>query len=191
MALIRLTILIFIHLLFFHPLRASVLPQTSIPSQAKVEQNHPQKKSENKSKKAQKQGKRKKKALLKLLAMGSGGVIIVWILFGIPSFVLQILSFIASFSALKGNYDPYFQAMLLSGLSGLWALIGGLFIKKQEGIKAYNAITLAIPALLFLIFAVIQLFAILFGADAGNFLLSLLTILLAGTLMLFAQLLGF
>lgn len=191
MSIFRFFIYFVISCFYIQPLQAGVLPQASIPLQTIIEHDNPKLKSHKVTKKVKNHSKKKKNSLFKRFAIASGGVVFVWILFGTPSILAQLLAFLASFSALKGNFNPYFISLLISAIAGLWALIGGLFIKNQDGIEAYSVITLAIPALLFLIFACIQLFGILFGIDSANFLLSLLTILLAGTLILFAQLLGF
>ncbi len=120
------------------------------------------------------------------------GKIIAVIFFFIPCFIAYIVSFIMMLSTLKainGVDKTYLVGALIAIISGFWAMMGSLVAGKTWR-KALGTF-LALPAIIILIIACIQLFSIIFGASGANFVFGLLSICVAAIVILYAKILGF
>lgn len=73
-------------------------------------------------------------------------------------------------------------------ITALWCLFGAL-IAGKEWQEATAVIFMMAPAVIIVIIGCIQLFSIIFGGPADNFIYGLLSILLSGLVMLFGILL--
>lgn len=127
----------------------------------------------------------------KILLSNWFGKLIAILLFFIPGTLGHVASFIMLLSTLsKSGDNVYFVGALISLISAFWCLLGCLMVGKDSREK-YAIIFIEIPALIILVIACVQLFSIIFGASGANFVYGLLSLALAGLVMLFARILGF
>lgn len=173
---------------------AGVLPITSHQSPSKVEKTSYhfikkiKKKIVNKLKMHQ---KRIFKNYRKILLENWFGKLIAILFFFIPGIIGHGISFVMLLSTLSKNIkNQYFVGVLVSFITAIWCLLGCLMVGKSSREK-YAVIFIAVPAFIILVIACIQLFSIIFGASAANFVYGLLSLALAGLVMLFARVLGF
>lgn len=178
----------------FERVNAGVLPVTSNHSPSKVEkQSHSfiRKIKHKIVNKLKINSKRIFKNYRKTLLENWFGKLIAILFFFIPGVIGHGISFIMLLSTLsKTAENQYFVGVLISVVTTIWCLLGCLMVGKDSREK-YAIIFIAVPAFIILVIACIQLFSIIFGGSAANFVYGLLSLALAGLVMLFARILGF
>ncbi len=185
-----------IFLLFFQysDLKAGVIPvtkQSNPTNETRFEKNFFKKLTKKIQIKLQVTEKQVFKKTQRFLAENGFGKFIAILLFFIPGTIGHITSFVMLLTTLgKSATDAYFTGCLVSIITAFWCLLGSLIAGKSWR-KTTATFFIALPAMIILIIACIQLFSIIFGASAANFVYGLLSLALAGTVMLFAVILGF
>jgi hypothetical protein len=119
----------------------------------------------------------RKKAIFKNKLVGKVGNILTIIFFGIPAFIGIIIGSVMILPSLSGNFESILIGYALAFVSGLWALIGALFL-DDNWLSMYGLILFLIPSIAFAILLVLQIIASFKYLDVAY--LIILTLLLAG-----------
>jgi len=127
----------------------------------------------------------------KLVVESAVGKVFAILLFGIPALFAYVAGFALLFGSLKTGSLIYFEGCLWVLIAGVWALLGGFIGGKKENWRGiYSIIFHWIPCVILGVFAIVEMFSIIFGASAVNFYYSILTMILGFIIGLFAVLLG-
>ena len=115
----------------------------------------------------------------KLVLESAVGKVFAILLFGIPGLFAYVVGFAYLFGSLKTGSLIYFRGWLWVLIAGVWALLGGFIGGKNENWrKIYSIIFHWIPCVILGVFAIVEMFSIIFGTPADNLILCILTLIL-------------